>query len=111
MPTAISKAGDIQAPRRPQTMTEAMRSDKADWEFVTIPKEDAIGNPHCGVGLNQEHWGPGTHQVPPVIAEFINARLAILDRQTRRILLPRQDEKTVAQMGRNGNTLINPETA
>jgi hypothetical protein len=43
--------------------------------FVTIPEKTVLGWIHPGVGINLQHYGPGTHQVSEAVANEINERL------------------------------------
>jgi|ERR1700722_3301534 len=84
------------------TVQEAFASDKTNWEYVNIPEEDALGNPHPGITLNFQKFGPGSHLLPPIVAAHVKERLKVVESESRRILLPRQDKKTISAMAKSG---------
>jgi hypothetical protein len=81
--------------------SEARPTHKQDWVYVTIPERDMFDMPFQGIGINRDHYGPGTHLVPPGIAEEILTILARAQAQDMRILQPRKDMKALEALYRN----------
>jgi hypothetical protein len=94
-------------------------TDKKNWVYVTIPAENALGEVHDAIGINDRSFGPDivrdpntdsvvavhpkTYLVPPEAAETINERLAVYNRACVRILQPKRDYKAEAQVDRFGS--------
>jgi hypothetical protein len=76
----------------PRTVAEFMATDPTTWEYVTIPKEDALGYDHAAIGLNAYSFKPGhTYHLPKQIADFVRDRLAVYAKATIRVLQPKRD--------------------
>lgn len=91
---ALEKVTDVKKPEtvRGLTVAGAMQSDKTNWEYVTLPEEDALGNPHPPIGLNSETFEAGkTYLLPPAIAAYVKDRLKVYARSAVRVLSPRRD--------------------
>lgn len=69
--------------------------------YVTIPEKDMFDLTHPGVGINRDHYGPGTHFVPQDIADEITRICATFDAQNIRILQPRRDQKALQALLQN----------
>lgn len=69
--------------------------------YVTIPERDMFDYPHPGVGINRDHYGPGTHYVPKEIADEITRICAVFDAQNVRILQPKRDMKALTALYKN----------
>ena len=59
------------------TTPVAPAEPKEDFVYVTIPDLNMLGWEHPGIGINLQHYGPGTHKVSAAIGQEINARLAL----------------------------------
>ena len=83
-----------------------------NWEFVTIPEENALGEKHDNMSINHRVFEAGkTYKLPPKIAETLKERLRVYMQSTRRILQPRLDAnamKVVAEKGTPGGSFIDP---
>jgi len=67
-------------------------SDQSTWEYVTIPEENALGERHDSMSINNHVFAPGqTYKVPPKIAETLRDRLKVYARACVRILQPKRD--------------------
>lgn len=73
-------------------------ASEPQFEYVTIPDKDLFDFPHPGIGLNREHYGPGTHKLPLDIAREVKTRLAIFEAQNIRILQPRKDMRALSDL-------------
>jgi hypothetical protein len=81
--------------------TEPEVPKKPEFVYVTIPETDMFDYPHPGVGINQNHYGPGTHYVPKAIADEIIRVCAVFDAQNVRILQPKRDMKALTALYKN----------
>ncbi len=63
------------------------------WEYITIPEKDIHGQPFAGFDNNRDHYGPGTHLVPPNVAEHLKERLAVWQASCIRMLQPFVDAR------------------
>jgi alkylation response protein AidB-like acyl-CoA dehydrogenase len=70
---------------------KAANQDKAQWEWVEVPDHDLFGEPHTGVSINFEQFGPGRYFVSPEMAGEIKRLLENRQRGDIRVLQPRQD--------------------
>lgn len=68
-----------------------MNEDKNNWEWVEIPDTDLFGEPHTGVSINFNQFGPGKYFVSPEMASEVKRLLANRLRGDMRVLQPRQD--------------------
>lgn len=66
-------------------------SDKSLWEWVEVPDHDLFGEPHTGVSVNFEQFGPGKYFVSPEMASELKRLLDNRQRGDIRVLQPRQD--------------------
>lgn len=82
--------------------------DKSNWEWVEVPEEDLFGEPHTGVSINFEKFGPGKHFVDPEKANEIRRLLNNRLRSDMRILQPAQDKKMQEIMERGGKIAAQP---
>lgn len=69
-----------------------------EFEYVTVPEKDLFDYPHPGIGLNRDHFGPGTHKLPYEVAQEVKKRLAIFEAQNIRILQPRKDMRALLDL-------------
>jgi hypothetical protein len=85
----------------------AIVADKAveddGFEYVTVPDLDLFDYPHPGVGINREHYGPGTHRLPKAIAAEVKDRLSVYERQNVRILQPKKDMRALRDLEKAGS--------
>jgi len=79
---------------------------RENWVYVTIPTHDLLGDVHPGIGINLEHWGPGTHLVAPDKAQQISERLRVFDQATLRVLSPRKDLLSISQNRGSGGLTV-----
>lgn len=67
-------------------------SDKATWQYVTIPEEDATGKGYPQITLNKISFEAGqTYHVPPQVAQFVNERIKAFNKSVVRLFNPRAD--------------------
>lgn len=65
---------------------------KETWEYITIPKETALGDPHDDLSINQRKFEAGKkYLVPKEVAEFLTERLFIYNKECVRRLQPTRD--------------------
>jgi hypothetical protein len=80
-------------------------TDKKNWEYISIPAENAIGERHDSVAVNEHVFDAGqTYLVPPAVAASVKERLAVYAKACIRILQPKRDvtsEQQVQLFGRN----------
>ena len=61
-------------------------TDKKDWTYVNIPAENALGQKHDTIRINEHEFEAGqSYLVPPAVAETVNERLAAYARANIRI--------------------------
>lgn len=71
---------------------DAWDTDKSNWQYLSIPKENALGESHATMELNLHRFDAGnTYFVPKEVADTVNERLAVYARSCVRILQPRRD--------------------
>ena len=75
----------------------AKATETPEMVYVTIPEKDLFGDPHPGVGSNQEHFGPGTHLVSKELAVQIENRLAAFHKSSMRRLTSFQHLESIGQ--------------
>lgn len=76
---------------------------KDNWEYISIPEEDAIGRKHATVSNNNRNFEAGkTYLVPPAVAVDVRERLKIFNRECVRILQPKRDYKSEQQVDKFG---------
>lgn len=71
-------------------------TDKTNWEYVSIPEENALGQKHDTIGLhglNTSHLFEAgqTYFVPAQVAAYVKDRLKVYNRSVVRILQPNRD--------------------
>lgn len=90
------------------------QTDQKDWEYISIPAENALGEKHDTMGLNSHYFEAGkTYLVPPKVAETIKERLAVYAKACVRVLQPRRDyvsEQQVAIGSSSPAKAVNPDT-
>ena len=85
------------------------QSDRTDWQWITIPEENAIGQEHATVSVNDHEFLAGqTYQVPPKIAETVRERLRVYTKACVRILQPKRDVDIDRQLGTAGRHQAQP---
>lgn len=80
--------------------------DKSQHEYVTVPEKDLFDQPHPGVGINFEHYGPGKHLLDPARASTVKDRLFQFQRQQIRLLQPGRDLKALKDLDNTGNANV-----
>lgn len=85
---------------KPKVATvDPWQSDKATWQYVTIPEEDPLGKRFPSIGLNAQHYESGqTYLVPPVVAVYVNDRIKVFNRSCIRLLQPNVDMKSLNEV-------------
>lgn len=88
---------------------------KDNWEYVAIPQENALGEQHATMGINDKVFEAGkTYHVPPKTAHTLRERLKVYNRSCVRVLQPRRDydaERAVSIGSANpGGTYTDPNT-
>lgn len=84
---AETKAAKITTPG-----SDPWQSDKDTWQYISVPAENALGEVHASIGLNQHYFHAGqTYLVPKEVAESVQERLHVYARSCVRILQPRRD--------------------
>lgn len=74
-------------------------TDKKNWEYISIPEENALGEAHCSMGLNQHQFDPGqTYLVPPEVARTLKDRLKVYAKSCVRVLQPKRDYESENQV-------------
>lgn len=84
----------------PETTANAIVDPKANWEYVTVPDRDILDYPFPGIGINLQHFGPGTHKVPPDIAQEIRDRLAMAQKQDIKLFSAKVNMTALAQLAK-----------
>lgn len=86
-----TKAPEV-AGRKLTTVDELLASDRSTWEYVTIPKENALGETHATISNNKLQFKAGeTYFIPKPIADDVRERLHVYARSCVRTLQPRRD--------------------
>jgi hypothetical protein len=96
-----SKVADVKKVAVAAQVVEGAESGE-EFEYVTIPELDLFDYPHPGVGINREHYGPGTHKLPKDIAAEVKDRLRVYEAQNIRILQPRKDMRALRDLAKGG---------
>lgn len=78
----IKKAVDVAAVEEQEVRTEP------EFEYVQIPEKDLFGFKFHGVRINQDHYGPGTHKVAPVVAAEIRRIVSAAEQSDLRVMSP-----------------------
>jgi len=93
------------------------QSDKKDWEYVTVPAQNALGETHSPIVINEHEFGPkitrnengevikiedGKYLVPPEAAITIRERCQVYAKECVRILQPKRDFKSEQLVSRFG---------
>jgi len=68
-------------------------TEKTNWEYVSVPEENALGERHDTISINGRwFWAPGTTTLtPPMTAKTVKERLRAYARGCVRILQPKRD--------------------
>jgi hypothetical protein len=76
--------------------------DKSTYVWVEIPELDLLGEPHGGVGINRESYGPGRHFVDPDVATELNRALAAKADADMRLFRPTEHQGSLKEVARGG---------
>lgn len=92
---------------KPLEVVDPWKSEKTNWEYVTIPAENAIGEVHADIsisGPSQYHlFKHGeTYLVPPIYAATIKDRLRAYMASRIRVYSPSRDMSAVTAQGKSG---------
>jgi hypothetical protein len=98
------------ASKRKPTQTDARTAqdivkeneDKSLWQWVEVPDYDLFGEPHTGVSVNFETFGPGKYFVSPELAGEIQRLLFNRLKGDMRVMQPNKDVKMAQIMARGG---------
>lgn len=103
MPAFVEKSLEQKIAEKAAQKTD-WDTDKKNWEWVTIPRENSLGEKHAEIILNGKHefTAGNKYLVPPAVADYITERLAIYARACVRILQPRRDYSAENQVDRFG---------
>jgi hypothetical protein len=75
---------------------------KESWENISIPEENALGEPHASIWNNKHEFKAGqTYLVPPAVAGDVRDRLRAYAKSCVRVLQPRRDVKSEMEVGGN----------
>jgi len=71
-------------------------TDKATWQFVTIPDRDLTDQKYPPIWLNKIEFQSGqTYSVPPPVAQYLNDRIRAYNRSVTRLFSPARDMDAV----------------
>ncbi len=84
----------------PNTGQSAKEKLSEGWRYVDIPDVDLYEFPFEGFSINNDHFGPGKHLVPPDVAESLEERLAAWRAADIRLMRPGRDKKTSKDLDR-----------
>jgi len=96
----------------PLSASEVVKANENQslWEWVEVPDYDLFGEPHTGVSINFEAFGPGKYFVSPEMAGEIKRLLSNRMRGDIRVLQPRQDVVMARIMAKSQlGAPVNPE--
>ena len=68
--------------------TPAVKQEGEEFVYVTIPDRNVLGWDHPGIGINLQHYGPGTHKVSAAVGSEINDRLKMYHQAMLELLQP-----------------------
>lgn len=89
-------------PKAAAQFVDPWTTDKAEWEYITMPKKDVLGKAYATVTINGTRFEPGTkYHVPSAIAEEIRNIMEGYDRYTRRLLSNDLDVDALNTIARN----------
>jgi len=75
-----------------KTMADLYKTDKATWEYISVPEENVLGEVHADIVINTERFRAGqTYLVPKLVAETVRERLKTYQRSCMRIMSPKKD--------------------
>lgn len=99
LPIAVPKENyEPLIPASPATPKERLAEG---WEYIDIPVVDLYEFPFDGFWLNNTHFKPGKHLVPPKVAEHLKERLEAWRAADIRLMRPGRDKKTTRQLDRS----------
>ena len=74
------------------TPTAVAKPESEEFVYVTVPERTVLGWTHPGIGINLQHYGPGTHKVSADLGREINERLRAHHLSQLQLLEPRVSE-------------------
>jgi hypothetical protein len=87
---------------KPTTDSEKL---EAGWRYVTIPDKDIYDYVFKGIWLNgtgsKPDYAPGTHLVPPDVADSLEERLRVWNAYNVRLMRPSADLKSLQEVSKN----------
>lgn len=99
---------------KPTVQVDPWTTDKSNWEYVSIPAENALGYPHDTISVNRHEFKAGqTYLIPPEVALDVKDRLKVYARATIRTLQPRRDyaaERQVSIGSASAAVAVDPST-
>ena len=99
LPISIPK--ENREPLIPATPVSTQERLAEGWEYIDIPAVDLYEFPFEGFWLNNDHFKPGKHLVPPKVAEHLKERLEAWRAGDIRLMRPGRDKKTTHQLDRS----------
>src|SRR5581483_9126986 len=95
-----------------KAMKTVWDTDKKTWEYISIPAENALGETHATIRLNDREFTAGeTYLVPADVATFVKERMHTYNRSCVRVLQPTRDisaERIVNRSGPSAGQFIDP---
>ena len=70
------------------TTPATIKPEGEEFVYVTIPDRNVLGWDHPGIGINLQHYGPGTHKVSVAVGNEINDRLKMYHQAMLELLQP-----------------------
>lgn len=71
---------------------------EAGWRYVTIPDRDIYDYVFKGMWINQDHYKPGKHLVPPDVADSLEERLVAWEDYSKRLSRPSAHLQSLQQL-------------
>lgn len=88
---------DERVPLVPPNLSKEEQFEKG-WRYVTIPDSDIYDFPFDGIWINNDHFKPGKHLVPPEVADSLEERLTVWQREMIRLMRPGRDKRVKKQL-------------
>lgn len=99
LPIVVPK--ENREPLIPSTPATAKEKLAEGWEYVDIPAVDLYEFPFDGFWINNTHFKPGKHLVPPAVAIGLKERLEAWRAADIRLMRPGAHKKTTQQLERS----------
>ena len=97
----------VSVPKASTEWVDPWKTDKSNWEYVSIPSENAIGEVHANLSISGPHQyhlfeAGKTYLVPPIVATTLRERLRAYMQSRIRVYSPTRDMKSVNEQARMG---------